>query len=275
MGGADVGDHGHIRLGAAAEPFDLAEAPHPHLHHQRRCAWRRLQQGQRHAHVIVFIAAAGQHRPQGAEGGPDQFARGGLAGGAGDRHERNPQLPSPEAAQLLVGLLGVVHEPDRPTARFSQSRGLGWREPVAPGHGRHGGAVPARRQHLIEKQMTIKTFSHQRHEQLARTDATAVGADATEAGLPIHKGGPDRRSPKLLQLIEREDGHAHERYGGRVARTPGIRGHHGGSGVEAAIEKHHPLTHQRRAAEQPGLLVLELQSLVSQRRCLLLPALRQ
>ena len=139
MGGADVGDHGHVGLGATAQPLDFTEAPHPHLHHQRTGGDIGLQQGERGPHIVVFVAAAGHHRPQAGQGGADQFAGGGLAGRTRHGHHRHSQLAAPEAAEFLIGQQRVVHKPHGP-AEGNHSLKLLGAQAVALGHGGGGPA---------------------------------------------------------------------------------------------------------------------------------------
>ena len=139
VGGADVGDHGHVGLGATAQPLDFTEAPHPHLHHQRTGGDIGLQQGERGPHIVVFVAAAGHHRPQAGQGGADQFAGGGLAGRTRHGHHRHSQLAAPEAAEFLIGQQRVVHKPHGP-AEGNHSLKLLGAQAVALGHGGGGPA---------------------------------------------------------------------------------------------------------------------------------------
>lgn len=196
MGGADVGDHGHVRFGATAQPLNLPQAPHAHLHHQGTGGGIGLEQGEGGAHIVVLIAAAGHHRPEGGQGGADQFAGGGLAGRTGHRHHGHRKLAAPEATELLIGLQGVIHEPQGP-AQSAHSLQLVGAQAVALGHGGGGSAG----QGGLQKAMAIKAFPHQGHEQGAGKISAAVGAHGPQAG-----GAPGRitkgLSPQRLQLIK-------------------------------------------------------------------------
>ena len=177
MGGADVGDHGHVGLGATAQPLDFTEAPHPHLHHQGTGGGIGLQQGERGPHIVVFVAAAGHHRPQAGQGGADQFAGGGLAGRTRHGHHRHTQLAAPEAAEFLIGQQRVVHKPHGPAEGNHGLKLLG-AQAVALGHGGGGPAGQGR----LQKAMAIKPLPHQRHEQGTVQVGAAVGAHGSHAG---------------------------------------------------------------------------------------------
>ena len=168
VGGADVGDHRHGGFGGAAEAVDLAEAPHAHLHHHGPGVGTGLEQGEGHADVVVLVAAAGHHRPQGGQGGADQLAGGGLAGGAGHRHHRGLEVASVQQRHLLVGVEGVIDEPVEQTGRH----GFG---AVAL----HQGPLGAALQRLIQEAVAIEALPHQGNEQLPGGQLTAVGADGT------------------------------------------------------------------------------------------------
>ena len=209
MGGADVGDHGHVGLGATAQPLDLTQAPHAHLHHQGTGGGIGLQQGEWSPHIVVLVAAAGHHRPQGSQGGADQFAGGGLAGRARDGHHRNPEAAAPETAEFLVGQQRVVHEPHRP-AEGGQGLQLRGAEPVPLGHGGGAAAGQGRRQEA----MTIKPFPHQGHEQGTGEVGAAVGAHRRERRRGRGRFG-EGWTPELGELIHAQ---GHRRPGGESSR---------------------------------------------------------
>ena len=203
MGRADVGDHRQIGLGAAAEPFDLTQAPHAHLHHQGRRALPGFAQGEGHADIVVVVAAAGHHRPQAGQAGADQLPGGGLAGGAGNRHHRSREPQTPEAGELLIGEQGVVHGPDGPAQALGQGLNHGGLDAIALNHRRR-----RPRQGRLQEAMAIEAFPHQRHEQGASQFSPAVGADGLDQ---FAAGGVWQRPPGLTperqQRIEAQSHH--------------------------------------------------------------------
>ena len=177
VGGADVGDHRHGGFGGAAEPIDLTEAPHAHLHHHGPGARAGLEQGEGHADVVVFVAAAGHNRPQRRQGGTNQLAGGGFAGGAGHRHHRGLQLAPVQQRHLLVGVEGVIDEPMEQSGRS----GIG---AVAL----HQGGLGTALQRLLQKPVAIEALPHQGDEQLPGGELAAVGADGPERGGGVEAG---------------------------------------------------------------------------------------
>ncbi|OQB10355.1 MAG: hypothetical protein BWY17_04278 [Deltaproteobacteria bacterium ADurb.Bin207] len=108
----------------------------------------------------------------GIEHGSGCAACGGLAGGTRDGHDFfvltiGPRLSSPtlpvSTSQLSQGLERVFHPNDRITARDLDR----------PGHHNRARPRPHRRFHML---MTVKTLTHQRHEDIARHQGSRIGA---------------------------------------------------------------------------------------------------
>ena len=117
MSRADVGDHRDVRLCATGETLDLAGATHAHLNHKNPVITAGLQERQRHSDVVVVVGGAGLYRSQCRQSRSDQFAGGGLAGGARHRHKWCVKCPAMQQAQLLIGLQRVFHPPVQQTSR--------------------------------------------------------------------------------------------------------------------------------------------------------------
>ena len=96
-----------------AKAFNLAQAAHAHFHHHGPVLGIGLEQGERYTDVVVFVAAGGEHGPQGLQGRADHLPGCGFAGRAGHRNHRHLEPRSPQRPQLLVGRQGVVHPPER------------------------------------------------------------------------------------------------------------------------------------------------------------------
>ena len=216
VGGADVGDHRHIRLGAQAQPFDLTRPAHAHLHHQGGGGVIGLEHRQRRADVVVLIAAAGHHMPQRRQGGPDQLSRRRLAGRAGHRHHRQAEAAAPLAGEILIRLKGVIHQPQGAAAALRQRDQRCGIDPVALGD---GGCGPL--QHRGQELMGIETLSHQRHEQAARQLGAAVGAHRSDRQVdPPGSGSGHGITPQLLQVLETQDHQASGTGASRIMPDP-------------------------------------------------------
>ena len=113
VGRADVGDHSHRGLGAEAEAFNLTQAAHAHFHHHGPVLGIGLQQGERYTDVVVFVAAGGEHGPQGLQGRADHLPGCRFTGRAGHGNHRHLEPKTPQRTELLVGHKGVVHPPER------------------------------------------------------------------------------------------------------------------------------------------------------------------
>ena len=79
VGCADVGDHRHIRLGAARQAFNFTRTAHAHFNHQGAMVGMRGQHGERNANVVVVVSLAAVHITQGGQGGTNQFTGGGFS----------------------------------------------------------------------------------------------------------------------------------------------------------------------------------------------------
>ena len=195
MGGADVGDHRNIRLGAVGQTGDLSGATHAHLNHQGSGVAAGPQHREGNADVVVVVTFTGLDWPQRGQGSTDQLAGRGFPGRAGHGHQRSSQLMAMQQGQLLVGRQGVVHPPVqqfrrqrvRPAARHDSRLGLSCRQ-------------------LLQKGMAVEAFAHQRNEEITGSDATAVRADGPDGLIRIHRCA-EGRSPEFDQLPDQQ-GHA-------------------------------------------------------------------
>ena len=195
VGGADVGDHSHIRFGAAGQAGDLPRSAHAHLNHQSGMVRTRSQHGEGHADVVVVVAVTGLNCPQRRQHSPNQLPGRGLAGGTGHGHQGQAELTAVQQRQLLVGRQGVIHPP-------VQQSGRKRRCPVQ----RHHSPLPPQRRQLLEKAVTIEAFPHQGNKEIAGLQLAAVGADRPNGLIRVHHS-PLRFPPEINELLDPQ-GHA-------------------------------------------------------------------
>ena len=190
MGGTDVGDHRHIRFGAAGQPGDLAWPPHAHLDHHRSITRPRSQHGEGDANVVVVVALTGLDGSERCQNRPNQFTGRGFAGGTGHRHQGQPQRPAMPQRQLLIGHQGVIHPP------MQQPIGHG----ACPAH-RHHGPLGAQQRELLQETVTIEAFPHKGNKEIASRQTAAVGADRPQCLLWI-RHSTIRFPPTINQLLD-------------------------------------------------------------------------
>ena len=108
--GAGIGDEANRGTRDVDQGRDLARVIGAHLHHRKAVRGLEAQQRQRHADVVVEIAARGETAARLSEDRGGHFLRGGLAVAAGDPDQRPAEGRAPAASRALERRLGVGHD---------------------------------------------------------------------------------------------------------------------------------------------------------------------
>jgi hypothetical protein len=167
---------------------------HAHLDHRIAVLVAQLKQHQRHADVVIEIAARGQNAGFGirdpgsgarrlAQDQGQHFLDGGLAAAAGQTHQRHREFSAP------VGAEPAQREPRVPD---HDQRQLDLRIPdPGPRVFHHGGHRSGCRG-LGHETMTVETLALERDEQVAALHGAAVGIDAVEGNVAAAYSGIQR-----------------------------------------------------------------------------------
>ena len=102
----------HLWAGHGGQTGNLAGVVHAHFHHTHAMGIGEAQQRERHADVVVEIAACGKGRllaHVGNQNGGDHFLDGGLAVAAGDGNERQAEACTPAGRQRAQRQPGIGH----------------------------------------------------------------------------------------------------------------------------------------------------------------------
>ena len=162
---ARVGHDADGRLRETREVRDLADVIRAHLDDGVAMLGRQLQQHQRHADVIVEIAARDQRLALARQDRADQLLRGRLAVAAGDADQRNVELPSPLARECRqrAERIGCHDLRDLRSERALDDR---------------GGRTALRGR--CDEVVAVEARTAQRDEQRAGLQRARIGGDAAE-----------------------------------------------------------------------------------------------
>ena len=180
MGAQGVVDQGHVGPGQFRQIGNFAGMVHAHLDGGVAMFRGQFQQRQRHADVVVEIAAGSQHGRLAHFGGEDRrehLLHRGLAVTARDRGQPGWHLRAPPGRQAAQGESGVVD--------------LQGRREIQPGGGIHhhgGGAIFQR---LLRISVAVETRPFQGDEETARWQLAAVAGDGAERHVSTHGTGAD------------------------------------------------------------------------------------
>ncbi len=178
MGALRVVHQRHGRGRDAREVIDLAGVVHAHLDHRVAMVLAQLEQGERHADVVVEVALGGEHRrARAAMCGQDcreHLLHRRLAVAAGERHQRQREARPP-----------VRGEPPERKARIRDHhlRKRGLARQLAR-HERGGGAAARR---FGDEVVGVEALAPDRDEEIAYLDRAAVARHARETSRrPVH-----------------------------------------------------------------------------------------
>ena len=165
---AGIADDGHVRPGQADRIGNFTHMVGAELNHCRDMLRRQLQQGQRHAQVVIQVAPGGQHRAvkAGTQDAGEQLLDGGLAAGAGHRCQRRLERIAIERTQSPQRQAGIGHHQLRQIHLGNPPRDQGRHRAL----GRHIGKIV----------MAVEARSDQGDEQLAGLDGAAIGRHRAE-----------------------------------------------------------------------------------------------
>jgi hypothetical protein len=191
-------DQAHRRLGDRSQLRDLARMIHAQLDDCGLVRGFQPDQRQRHADVVIQVAAGRQvllGTELGGQDGRDHFLDRGLAIAAGDAYDRDVELAPPVRADLAERRAGIGHHQRR---QREAGRQLFY----------HHGSDAARGD-IVQEVMRIETLAAQGDEELAGTGFAAVGGQAMEcggggglcglkAGLQLRQGRLDHSMPFIV-----------------------------------------------------------------------------
>ena len=109
---ADVGQDAVVRLGDRCQQSQFAAGARAHLHHAELRVAGHGEQRQRHADVVVEVAAGGVDLEPLGQHAADKLFRGGFAVAARDGEDRDSERPAVAAGKVLQGFQRVVDEHD-------------------------------------------------------------------------------------------------------------------------------------------------------------------
>ena len=166
--GARVGDEAHARARERHQRGHLAGAVGAHLDHREAVRGRQAQQRQRHADVVVQVAARGERLAGLRQDRRRHLLGGGLAVAAGHADQRAAEVRAPGARGLLERRLRVAHHDLRQRHRLRRA------------HHRAGGPGGVRRGHEI---IAVELRSAQRDEQLPGRERARIAHHVAEGGI--------------------------------------------------------------------------------------------
>ena len=168
-----VGDERDVRCGEPREVSDLAGMVHAHLHHRKAMPGPELEERQRHADIVVEVAARGEHGVLGARGAQDarqHLLDRRLAVAARQRDERRGKLPAPAGRQPAEREPGVIrHQRRQPRRQLGCVVHQGTRDLLA--------------RRLGKKIVPVEMLALERDEQCARGKRAGVGAHRVEVAV--------------------------------------------------------------------------------------------
>jgi hypothetical protein len=192
--GSDVGDDADVGLDDRGQLGDLTASAHGKLADEHLGGRLELEHGQRHADLVVVVAAR-RHDPRERreKGGEDVFGRG-LADAAGDRHDPGGGTAPYGGGQAAQRALTVV---DYDARRAGAHRGRGpLRDHCGDGAGGQRGAGEV---------AAVEARAAQRYEQVAGRGRPVVDGDARGDGPRI--AGLEAAVTGGRRLCERQRDH--------------------------------------------------------------------
>jgi hypothetical protein len=176
MGALGVVYQCHRRCGKACQVIDFAGVVHAHLDHRGAMRVAQPEQGQRHADVVVQVAAGGQYAgvgtaEVGAQDGGAHFLDRGLAIAACDTQQGYRKAAAPGRRELPQRQARIVHGEQR-QARIGPRPARLDQRPGSPGG-----------KHVAHVVVTIETFALERDEQHARSDSPRITPNRAAMGV--------------------------------------------------------------------------------------------
>ena len=191
----DVGDDGDVGLDDGGELGDLTATPHGKLADEYLGGRLEGEHGERHADLVVMVAARGHDARHGRQQGREDVLGRGLADAAGDGHDRRSGAAAHRGREAAQRALGVVDHDARRAGPHGRRRPLLDDDGHRAGAERDAGEVAA-----------VERWAAQRHEQVAGRRRPAVDGDAGRDGSRV--AGLQAAAAGGRHLIERQGDHA-------------------------------------------------------------------
>ena len=152
----DVGDHGDVGFDDGGELGDLAATAHGELADEHLGGRLELEHGERHADLVVVVAARGHHPRDRREKGREDVLGRGLADAAGDGHDGGRRAAPHGGREGGEGAPAVVDHDPRRAGPHGRRRALLDDGGDRAGAERDAGEIAA-----------VERLAAQRHEQVA------------------------------------------------------------------------------------------------------------
>ena len=179
MGGAHVGDHGHVGTDGGGHGGDLPAGAHAHLQHRPLGVGGDLQEGEGQADGAVVVTVLLEHPAFGCQDGVDHFLGGGLAHASRHGHHgENVKIPlTSRACHPSHGLHGIG----------DQDGGIGDRRQIV--------GQPLAQKHRASQGGCLRDVIVPIHP---------LTADGAEQGIPVGLAGvgADMGNPHVLRHTE-------------------------------------------------------------------------
>jgi hypothetical protein len=166
----DVGNDANLRTSHPRQRRDLAGMIHAHLHDGKGVPLTTRQQSQRNANVVVEVSMGAPALQATPQNGIGEILGRGFSAGTGHPNHPDRQGAPPSRRKVLQTLESILH--------FHKAR------PVRSGSAarlNQTGRRPLPRDR-IQKIMTVKPFTTERHKQIPRLNQAGIGHDPRNQG---------------------------------------------------------------------------------------------